>query len=76
MRKLKAGDRVVLRQDAEDLTAGMVGTVRVTLNGDLGVEFEGYSGAGYNAGLRVVSITGTIDGKMQHLIDLCSPIKG
>ena len=76
MRKLKAGDRVVLRRDAEDLTAGMVGTVRITLNGDLGVEFEGYSGAGYNAGLRVVSIIGTIDDKMQHLIDLCSPIKG
>ena len=76
MGKLKAGDRVILRRDTEDLSAGMVGTVRITLNGDLGVEFEGYSGAGYNAGLRVVSITGTIDGKTRHLIDLCSPIKG
>ena len=76
MHKLKAGDRVVLRQDADDLSAGMVGTVRTTLNGDLGIEFEGYSGAGYNAGLRVVSITGTIGGKTRRLIDLCRPIKG
>lgn len=76
MQKLKAGDRVVLRQDAEELIAGMVGTVRITLNGDLGVEFEAYSGAGYNAGFRVVSITGTIDGKMRHLVDVCSPVEG
>lgn len=75
-RKLKEGDRVMLRQNAEDLTAGMVGTVRGTLNGDLGVEFEGYSGAGFNGGLPVVSISTRIDGKLRWYVDLCDRLRG
>lgn len=76
MYKLKVGDRVILRQNAEDVTAGMVGTVRGTLNGDLGVEFEGYSGASINGGLAVVSISTRIDGKLRRYIDLCDLARG
>lgn len=58
----KDGDKVLLCELNHELTndglrIGQRGTVRdVDGNGKLGVEFDGYSDTGFNAGLHVIKL--------------------
>lgn len=77
MSQKKIGDRVRLREVTPDmaergLKVGMWGIVRQLPEGNLGVEFEGYSDTGWNEGLHVIS-TGyrRADGSYVLAIDLC-----
>lgn len=72
----KDGDRVVLRSvtkemRADGLRAGQLGTVR-NLEGKLGVEFDGHSDTGYNAGLHVIKFNARADdGSIVPILTLC-----
>ncbi len=81
----KEGQRVRLVGITQDLIAsgvklGMIGTVCVEgpfLNGPgfTGVEFEGHSDTGYNAGLRTVCVNTRRDGQVVPVISLCEPLE-
>jgi hypothetical protein len=83
---MKAGDRVWLRETTPELLekgirAGTTGTVREVpagVRGEariLGVEFDGYSDKGWNAGLQVVSIHTKHEGGSVSVISLCEPLR-
>lgn len=73
----QAGDRVMLNTINKELrTDGLrkwqTGTVR-ELEGKLGVEFDGYSDTGYNAGLQVIKFnTRADDGTVVPILTLCT----
>ena len=79
---MEPGQRVQLVETtpemiADGLRSGMIGIVRSLPSGGLGVEFQGYSDTGWNAGLHVISInTVRADGAIVPVIDLCNPLIG
>jgi hypothetical protein len=76
---VKVGQRVKLMAITPDLLAsglriGQVGIVKEVPGQEsnvLGVEFEGYSETGWNAGLHVVSVNTRRDGQTIPVISLC-----
>lgn len=68
MNEYTEGQRVRLTRDMEELTAGMVGTVRLASNSGAttdGVEFDGGEG---------ISINRRIDGQTYRVIDHCEAL--
>jgi hypothetical protein len=73
---MKAGQHVKLIAITPDLIAdglkvGQSGTVRKSASGLLGVEFEGHSDSGRNAGLHAVVVNTRRDGQTIPVISLC-----
>jgi hypothetical protein len=78
---VKEGQRVRLIAITPDLLAsgvklGMIGTVRKTPHGSIGVEFIGHSDMGWNAGLHVICINTKRDGQTIPVISLCEIWEG
>jgi hypothetical protein len=76
---MKPGQRVQLvevtpKMIEDGLRPGMIGTVRKTPHGSLGVEFDGHSDTGWNAGLHVTVINTRRDGHTVPVISLCRPL--
>lgn len=75
----KEGGRVRLRQLTKELKADglhldQTGTIRV-LEGKWGVEFDGYSDSGWNAGLQVIKFNARADhGSIVPILALCEVI--
>lgn len=71
------GQLVRLTRTTKELTAdglriGQIGTIAVTPDGALGVEFAGYSDAGRRTGLKTITIrTREDDGTIVLITDLC-----
>ena len=72
------GQRVRLVKVTEEMAAkgikvGATATVRVH-NGKLGIEIDGYSDTGWNAGLHVTTFNTRQDGQTISILDLCEAI--
>jgi hypothetical protein len=82
--QFKDGQRVRLVKASQEMLEkgikpGTFGTVRIQTWDDghepsLGVEFDGYSNTGWNAGLSVVMINTRIAGKTFPIVDLCEAL--
>jgi hypothetical protein len=76
MNMYKDGDKVALVRlthelEQDGLTTGQTGTVR-DVDGQLGVEFDGYSDTGWNAGLHVIKLNTRADnGSIVPILHLC-----
>jgi hypothetical protein len=76
---VKPGQRVQLVEATPELLAdglrpGMIGRVRRTPGGALGVEFDNHSDTGHNAGLHVTCINTRRSGQTVTVISLCRPL--